>query len=640
MKEKVYFVQVGVSYSSPCFLPYSVGCIVAYLKKDGYVSEHYEIPDIIVMREKISDVIKRFDNPSYVAFSCYTWNLEYNKTLAAELKKKYSDVKIIFGGHSVPHNASLLDQYEFIDYLMHNEGEETTAAFLKAVAEGTDLSEVPNISYRTENGNATTEFRHPCNISSYPSPYIEGVFDNILKENPDVEFHATLETNRGCPYECAYCEWCYTKNIRQFPIDKIKSEIEWIAKNKIEYCYCADANFGILDRDVEIAQYVVDTKNKYGYPKVFKPCYAKESNDNVFKAGYILNKNKIDKGVTLAYQSLDAVALENIGRKNLTLEHFSDLNASYIEAGIPTYTELILGLPGETYESFCKGLCRLLESGQNNSMTVYECQVYPNARMGNINYQKKYGIKTSKIPLLGIHYNPEFNGVGEYFDIITETATMSKEDWVKANMFSVVLQTFHHLGLIRYFAIYLNLEKDISYYSFYNSLYDYIYEENKGFLNKFFGELYKRKADTITADWTYNRDVFGTTGWYFEEGAFLEMIYHSDVFWQEIERFLRKFNFENEVFDELMNYQKNLVRTLNVTEVTIKSKYNFYKYFESAGERATPILKKVNTTLHIKTQKSITDWSDYAREIIWFGKRNNATLLINPRETITCLEGW
>ena len=94
MKEKVYFVQVGVSYSSPCFLPYSVGCIVAYLKKDGYVSEHYEIPDIIVMREKISDVIKRFDNPSYVAFSCYTWNLEYNKTLAAELKKKYPDAKV------------------------------------------------------------------------------------------------------------------------------------------------------------------------------------------------------------------------------------------------------------------------------------------------------------------------------------------------------------------------------------------------------------------------------------------------------------------------------------------------------------------------------------------------------------------
>ena len=96
-------------------------------------------------------------------------------------------------------------------------------------------------------------------------------------------------------------------------------------------------------------------------------------------------------------------------------------------------------------------------------MTVYECQVYPNTQMGNKEYREKHGIKTSKIPLLGIHYNPEFNGVGEYFDVITETASMPKSDWVKACMFAVILQTFHHLGLLRYFAIYLNKEKNVLY---------------------------------------------------------------------------------------------------------------------------------------------------------------------------------
>lgn len=638
MKKKFYLVQIGVSYSSPCFLPYSVGCIAAYIKRDAEITEHYEIPDIIVMREKLSDIIRRFDNPSYVAFSCYTWNMEYNKALATQLKVLYPDVKIIFGGHSVPHDSSFLDKYEFVDYLMHNEGEETTALFLKAMKNGTDLSEVPNISFRQNTKNITTEFRHPCDLSSYPSPYLDGVFDNIMKENPEIEFHATLETNRGCPYGCTYCEWCYTRKVRPFSMDKIKSEIEWIAKNKIRYCYCADANFGILDRDVEIAEYVVEQKKKYGYPDVFKPCYAKESDETVFKAGYILNKNQIDKGVTLAYQSLNAKTLQNIGRKNLTLEHFADLDARYTEAGIPTYTELILGLPGETYDSFCKGICRLLESGQNNSMTVYECQVYPNAKMGDPEYCEKHGIKTSKIPLLGIHYNPEFNGVPEYFDIITETATMPKSDWVKACMFSVILQTFHHLGLIRYFAVYLHLEKGVSYYDFYNDLYDYIFKENKGFLNKFFKDLYRRKADTETADWTYNRDVFGTTGWYFEEGAFLEMVYHSRDFWAEIEPFLKSFGIEENLFKELLAYQKTLVRLPGVNEVTIKSHYNFYKYFEAAAENTEPILKETNCTLHIKSQKTITDWSEYAREIIWFGKRYNATLLVNPREIITYSE--
>lgn len=634
MKKKFYFVQVGVSYSSPCFLPYSIGCIAAYVKQDAFIMSHYDIPDLLVMRERIPVILKRFDNPSYVAFSCCTWNIEYNKVLAAELKKRYPRVKIIFGGHSVPHDASFLDEYDFVDFLMHNEGEETTARFMKAMIKEEPLTSVPNLSFRTADGNVTSEFYYPCDLSSYPSPYLEGLFDNILKENPHIEFHATLETNRGCPYGCSYCEWCFTKKIRPFPMDKIKAEIEWIAKNKIHYCYCADGNFGILDRDVEIAEYVIEQKKKYGYPYVFKPCYAKESNDNVFRAGYLLNTNQIDKGVTLAYQSLNNETLKNIGRKNLTLEHFSDLYARYTEAGIPTYTELILGLPGETFDSFCHGICTLLESGQNNSMTVYECQVYPNAQMGSAEYQKKYGIKASRVPLPGIHYNPEFSGVPEYFHIITETATMPESDWVKACMFAVILQTFHHLGLIRYFALYLRHEKNISYYDFYNDLFNHIYKENRGFLNSFFKELFRRKADIEKADWTYRRDVFGSTGWYFEEGAFLEMVYHSDIFWSEISVFLKKYSIDEDVFDELFHYQRKLVRTVGINEIEIRSDYNFYKYFEALSEGRPIAFKKVNCVLKIKAHNQISNWEEYAREIIWFGKRYNATLLVNPREEI------
>ena len=39
VKKNIYFVQVGVSYDSPCFLPYSVGCIAAYLKADKEIQK-------------------------------------------------------------------------------------------------------------------------------------------------------------------------------------------------------------------------------------------------------------------------------------------------------------------------------------------------------------------------------------------------------------------------------------------------------------------------------------------------------------------------------------------------------------------------------------------------------------------------
>lgn len=636
MKKKLYFVQIDVSYSSPAFLPYSTGCIAAYLKKDQEISKHYEIPDIIVMREKITDVMKRFSSPDTVAFSCFTWNLQYSLTVAKLLKEKYPGVTIIFGGHSVPHDGSFLDKYPFVDYLMHNEGEESTAAFLKAVINGTALADVPNLTYRENGGTHTTEDYHPADISSYPSPYTEGIFDNILAEFKDTELHATLETNRGCPYECAYCEWCYTKKLRTFPMEKIKTEIEWIASHRLKYCYCADANFGILDRDVEIARYIVEMKRKYGYPDVFKPCYAKESDDNVFEAGYILNKNNADKGVTLAYQTLSREALGNIGRKNLTLERFASLDRRYTEAGIPTYTELILGLPGETRESFCRGMCELLEAGQNNSMTVYECQVYPNTRMGDPEYREKHGIKTTRIPLLGIHYNPEFNGVDEYFDIIYETASMPKNDWVSSYMFSVVLQAFHHLGLLRYFAIYLHREKKLSYYDFYTALYRYIYEESNGFLHTLFTELSERKADISGTRWTYQKDVFSTTGWYFEEGVFLEAVYHFEEYKADILPFLHRFDIDEKLFNGLADYQFSLLRQLNEPEITVFSDYGFYPYFEDQSENA--VLSKKKCRLMVKTDRVFSNWADYARSVIWYGKRYSATLMVNPKEQISYSE--
>lgn len=632
MKKIIYFVQVHISYSSPCFLPYATGCIVAYLKNDPDITSAYNIPDIITMRERTEVVIDRFKEPYLVSFCCNQWTMEYNKALASELKKRFPDVKILFGGHSVPHDTSFLEEYPYIDFLMHGEGEEATAMLLKALKNGTPLEDVPNLSFRTENGYHTTENYIPCDISAFPSPYLTGIFDNILAEFPDIEFHATVETNRGCPYTCAYCAWCFSKKIRPFPMEKIKAEIEWVAAHKIPYCYCADSNFGILDRDVEIAEFVVEMNKKYGYPEIFKPNYAKESDDNVFTAGYILNKNNVDKGITLSYQSLDKTTLENIGRRNLTLEHYSDLVRRYAEAGIPTYSELILGMPGETYESFTKGLCRLLEAGQNNSMLVYECQVYPNTPMGDPAYQKKHGIKTVRIPMLQAHYNPDFNGTQEYYNIICETNTMSKEEWLRSYMFCVITQAFHHFGPLRYFAIYLRREKNISYYDFYNALCEYIFRESNGFLHELFTGLYEKKADFSATDWTYRKEIFSSTGWYFEEGAFLEMVHNADAMWEELRPFLQKFDIGEELFEELFRYQRALVRNIDTGNIVVCSKYNFYAYFEDS-ENHVPLTKK-NSVLSVSTDYKFTDWADYARKVIWFGKRHSVSLMVNYKDKI------
>ena len=107
------------------------------------------------------------------------------------------------------------------------------------------------------------------------------------------------------------------------------------------------------------------------------------------------------------------------------------------------------------------------------------------------------------------------------------------------------------------------------------------------------------------------------------------MAYHSEQFWEEIRPFLLSFNMDAALFHELFVFQKRLVRTLNVKEVEIFSHWSFYEFFY----QSKPLTKK-DCLLTIRVNKVITNWKDYAKEIIWFGKRYSATLLVNPREEI------
>lgn len=631
MKKKLYLVQIAISLSSPCFLPYAMGCIAAYLRQDPEICALYEIPDIVAMREPLEKVLARIEAPDVVAVSNVLWNTEYNKLLVGELKKRYPNVLILFGGHGIPHKGDFLAANPQVDYVTYFEGEKTMARLLKAIARGEDVGEIPNLAYRKDGKTVRTPQGKAQELDDLPSPYLTGEFDRLMAEFPDTEFHAIVETNRGCPYTCAFCEWCFTKNVRPFPIEKVKKEIEWVSLHKIEYAYCADSNFGILERDVEIAEYVVQMRKKNGYPHIFKPNYAKIDEERVFQTGYILNSNNIDKGVTLTYQSSDPTTLQNIGRKNLSFEEFRALNDRFTAAGIPTYTEFILGLPGETYETFCRGVCDLLEYGQNNSMMVYECQVYPNALVADPDYQKKHGILTARVPLFSMHYNPDNSGVQEYFEIIIGTNTMPVEDWVRSFIFSVILQAFHHMGLLRFFAIYLNREKGVSYYEFYHSLLRFIYEESAGFLHELFEDFSARKRDTEKAEWTFTKELYGPTGWYFEEGAFLELARSGDVYWREILPFLKKFGIEEPLFSQLLEFQRKMIRLPEENEADIVSDWNFYPYFEdNSGKTA---LRRTRSRFHARSDILVHTWAQYARDVIWFGKRFSMTLYMNQKET-------
>ena len=78
-----------------------------------------------------------------------------------------------------------------------------------------------------------------------------------------MEFQSIIETNRGCPFQCTYCYWGkggLNRKYRHHSLERVSKELEWCAQNKIRYVFSADSNFGMHNRDMEIAKNLVELK--------------------------------------------------------------------------------------------------------------------------------------------------------------------------------------------------------------------------------------------------------------------------------------------------------------------------------------------------------------------------------------------
>lgn len=635
MKKNVYLVQAGCLYGNTYYLPYAAGMLAAFAFSDARVEEAYSLKEIIYRLEDVEESIDRLENPYFVGFSNSIWNYRYNLVYAEKLKERYPDCIVEFGGHHVPPSTEFLDNYPFIDILIHRKGEEAFRDVLLALSEGGRLSDIPNVSYRNGEGvSVQTPFKQ-ITLSDYPSPYLTGVFDRIL-ESGDCRFSCVLESNRGCPYSCSYCDWGELKTkVRLFPLEKVLAELEWMSEHKMEFVYLIDSNFGMFPRDEIIAEKLVELKETSGYPNRLQVSYAKDEPERTFRINKLLAEHGIGKGATLSLQSLSPEVLKNIGRVNISPEQYAGQIARYREAGISTYTELILGLPGETKESFCHGLCEILELGQHSSVSAYYCELLPNSQLASKEYIEKYKIKTVTTSLNQYHCESMDNVLSGYSSIIVGTDTMSVGDWIETNLFSTCVQSFHHFGIMQCYAMYANKEFNVSYYDFYSALYGFIVSESE-----FCRDVFSYVSDVLrgfvngTCGLTVTDLRFGKITYPLEEAVFLKCLYDGDVFYAEMKRFLKRY-FSDEVFlDELTEYQRAVVLNPCKTELRRSFNYSFADYFDAVLRNTYQPLEKRKVTYRFYTPFTTGDWEEYAREIIWYGRRNNRMMFSSQPNTI------
>ncbi len=632
MPKKIYFVQANAIYGEvkkSVYIPYATGCLAAYAFDDKRINEIYENSGFVYARIKISEALDKIKDPYIVAFSCSTWNTEYNRVLARKVKSRYPECIVIFGGHNVPDGEKMLNENSYIDYLIHGEGEIPFKNLLYALAGEKEISEVSNISYRKDGVPCSTQ-KENYTFIDYPSPYTSGTFDGIFNDGYD--FSVIFETNRGCPNQCAFCDWGKLRSkVRLFSWEKICAELKWFSDRHIEYIYCADANFGLFDRDIEVIKKILELRDPNGYPQKFKVNFSKNRQEAVTAVSSLMSKSNLGKAQTLSFQSLNPQVLKNIGRSNLDMEYFNRLVSHYNAEGIRTYSELILGLPGETKESFADGINTLLTGGQHKTLNVYPCELLPNSLLGSREYVEKYALKCTRIPFLQYHCkeNEDISGVTEYAQTISSTDTMSFDDIVDSFFFATVVQSMHMLGLTRFIAVYLYNEHGISYKDFYKSLIKYA-ESSDGFIGGLFTKTYNRIKEIYSGNIPFAEcDMkFGEITYEADEMLFMRCLYSYDEFTADLKRFISSLVPESDETDALGRFQNSVIRHPDRKLSQIDSEYDFVSYFRGffAGNPAP--LEKCDTVLTVSGADRMT-WEDYGKFIIWYGRHNEKTVLLS-----------
>ncbi|MFZ5822888.1 MAG: B12-binding domain-containing radical SAM protein [Bacillota bacterium] len=339
--------------------------------------------------------------PAVVGFCIYFWNRRPSLEIARRIKERWPRCCVVLGGNDATHQAApLFAEAPWVDVVVNGEGELIFRNLLRALLEPEpDLAGVRGISYRRPDGQVADNpgEERIQNLDEIPSPILSGVYPPSAFTRT---FFMIYETNRGCPFSCAFCYWggATKTKVRQFSLERVRAELEFLVEHLPNYAtiFIADANFGMLKRDYEIASLLVTLAQKHRKRLTIATNWAKNTDQNVVRTAKMLYRNGLLGAITLSAQSFDLDVLQIANRKNISPGYYEELQRSFLADGIPTYTELIWGLPGESVASFKAGVERVIATG--GTPVIYPLLLLNNTDYAQPAFREQHRLQTRFLP--------------------------------------------------------------------------------------------------------------------------------------------------------------------------------------------------------------------------------------------------
>ena len=211
--------------------------------------------------------------------------------------------------------------------------------------------------------------------------------------------------------------------------------------------------------------------------------------------------------------------------------------------------------------------------------------------------------------------------IPEKIDIITETATMPRKDWLRSSYFAEITRAMHACGLLRCFSVYAFHELGKSYRSFYEGLTEYIESGNAPFTNGVCAtlrEYFQKQADGATPKLYV--PFAGNLVWEPYEFLFLSLLGNHEKFYEEMRPYLRSVIADEDILAQLSDYQKAVIRKPGEETAECESEYDFCSYFKNIYiNKYEPPVKGSFRTVFTDSNPVYT-WEDFGKFVVWYGK--------------------
>lgn len=331
----------------PISVPAGIGYLLAFAEKQGikvkFVDEQLE-DDVLAA---LSESVKGLQRPYIFGFSVVTAAFKRAVLLSEELKRRYPDSLIVFGGI---HPTALPDEvlsYKHIDAVIRGEGENTLIEFYKCVKGGRDFRHLEGLSYR-DNGVVVHNkiSQELVNLDDLPDfPY------RLFKSKRyDLSF---VISSRGCPYRCIFCSNRVTtgKKYRYCSAEKILRSLDWVY-NQYALQKGGKTNVQFFDDNLlvnkeRIYALLAEIKRK-GFDKRLTFSFQARG-DNV---NYKLLKDMYDAGFKSVFFGLETASerIMKFIKKDETVAQCVEAVKMAKQIGFYVSATFIYGFPGETHK--------------------------------------------------------------------------------------------------------------------------------------------------------------------------------------------------------------------------------------------------------------------------------------------------